>query len=272
MEAQQAQPDTDRHGPVGNTKQPVRCRAWVFTLNNYTEEDIQKITGTECLRFVFQEEIGEQGTKHLQGFIEHKNPRTMSAMKKLLERAHWEKCNNIKASIAYCQKPETRNGRVFRKGVPAPIEDPLAGTEPYNWQREILDLIETKPDSRTIHWYWDATGNKGKTTLAKHICLKHPNAIYLSGASKDIKAGVASAVKDGHPPTICIFDLCRTNENYVSYQGIEEVKNGIFFSTKYESSMVMFNCPHVIIFANFPPDASALSADRWNIKEINNIN
>jgi hypothetical protein len=49
---------------------------------------------------------------------------------------------------------------------------------------------------------------------------------------------------------------------------MENVKDGLFFSTKYESGMVRYNPPHVIVFANVPPDVTKMSADRWVIKEI----
>ena len=40
---------------------------WCFTLNNYTEL-ITSIEGSK--RWVIGEEIGEKGTKHLQGYVE----------------------------------------------------------------------------------------------------------------------------------------------------------------------------------------------------------
>jgi len=49
---------------------------------------------------------------------------------------------------------------------------------------------------------------------------------------------------------------------------LESIKNGLFFSGKYESTQVVMNSPHLIIFANEPPDKSKMSADRWHIVRI----
>lgn len=67
---------------------------------------------------------------------------------------------------------------------------------------------------------------------------------------------------------VVIFDLPRAKEEYVPYDVMESFKNGYFLSTKYECKPVRFNPPHVIIFANFHPDMTKLSYDRWEIKEI----
>ena len=43
---------------------------WVFTLNNYTEDDLAQIKRffeTMCVYGIFETEIGEQGTPHVQG-------------------------------------------------------------------------------------------------------------------------------------------------------------------------------------------------------------
>lgn len=67
---------------------------------------------------------------------------------------------------------------------------------------------------------------------------------------------------------IYIFDFARTVENFVSYEALETIKNGIYFSGKYESKTVVRNCPHVLVFSNFLPHMESLSLDRWNITEI----
>ena len=51
---------------------------------------------------------------------------------------------------------------------------------------------------------------------------------------------------------------------------MEEVKGGIFCSTKYECGMHMQNPPHVLVFANFPPDMNDrdMSSDRFVVQNV----
>ncbi len=91
--------------------------------------------------------------------------------------------------------------------------------------------------------------------------------LYLGGKSTDIKYGVVEYLKKKDLYLVC-FDLVRSMESYVSYEAIEAVKNGIFYSGKYEGGMCIFNKPHVFIFANFIPEVRKLSVDRWDIREM----
>lgn len=252
-----------------NTESRARC--WSFTLNNHTDEDVAQLHTSvfpQCDKYVVQEEVGEGGTPHLQGFLHFKSGRTFTTVKKLLPSAHIEVARNRYAAAKYCEKTETSTGRRWKSGYEPKkrlCRDPLADKVPYPWQDEILHLIETEPDDRTIHWYWEPEGCSGKTTLAKHICLTHPSAIYVCGKANDMKFAI---MESKEIPTICIVDFVRSSESFVSYQGLEELKNGIFFSGKYKSGMKIFNPPHMIVLANFPPDSSKMSADRWAISKI----
>lgn len=94
-----------------------KARNWIFTLNNYTENNVAQILALKAnpkLKIlVFQEEIGENGTPHLQGVLAYENAVSFSSVKKILPRAHWEKCRSLKASLAYCSKEDTRNGKLY---------------------------------------------------------------------------------------------------------------------------------------------------------------
>ena len=68
--------------------------------------------------------------------------------------------------------------------------------------------------------------------------------------------------------SVIVIDVPRDNGNTVSYKAIEQIKNGMICNTKYETGMKLFNSPHIIIFANMPPEEHKLSADRWKIFEI----
>lgn len=258
-----------------NTKKSsARSRLFAWTLNNYNDVDIVNIEtwGNEKCEYTFQEEIGKEGTKHLQGYFYFKNPRTWDYIKKEWNSMHIEKGKNLMACRNYCSKIETRNGKLYSNYIKEiKIKDPMENKIPFEWQMDILNLIKTEPDERSIYWYYDEEGGKGKTSLCKHICLKNKNALYLTGKSSDCKYGVLQAIENKIDPKIMIFDFCRSQEQYISYQAIEEVKNGIFYNTKYEAKMIIYNNPHVIIFANFQPEMEKLSLDRWKIININDV-
>lgn len=142
----------------------------------------------------------------------------------------------------------------------------MMGLEYTYWQKSILDIIKSEPDPRKIYVYVDTLGGKGKSTFAKHLVMTK-NALSLAGKSSDVKYALTEAIKD-RDIDIVIWDLPRSVGNLVNYQSIEEVKNGMFFSGKYESTMTLFNTPHLFIFTNEIPDLDKLSKDRWVINEI----
>lgn len=250
---------------VGKTE-VYRSRNWTFTWNNYDEDSIKSLKKLWMKeKYVFQEE--NEGTPHLQGLVKYKNARTLDQLKQIDNTVHWEVCRNVPASINYCSDTVKRKGRMFSNFVEEPdrLIDPMEGLSVYAWQHDILELIKKAPDSRKIHWYWEETGAVGKTSLAKHICMKYSTAIYVSGKSENVKYAIgAMKIK----PKIVIWDIPRVSKDYISFEAIESVKNGIFFSGKYEAGMVMFNTPHIICFANFEPDKINMSEDRWDIIQL----
>ena len=70
---------------------------------------------------------------------------------------------------------------------------------------------------------------------------------------------------------IVVFDPPHTMTEHCDhiYSMIECFKNGALFSGKYQSVLKVFDVPHVTVFANFMPNESKLSKDRWMIKDIN---
>lgn len=254
---------------VGNTKTSSRIATslyWTFTLNNFTEIEFEILKSEilkNCLDYRVQEEIGESGTPHLQGFIHAKKRiRPMEAFSN--KKIHWEKARSPTHARAYCTKEDTATGNYILDTV-----EPLDLITPnQQWQHEILQLISTKPDYRKIYWYWDNNGNTGKSAFGKYLCAKH-NALCVSGKSNDCKYAIVKWHEEKKAyPKIIIFDIPRTNIDYINYEAIESIKNGCFFSGKYECTQVLMNSPHVIIFANSPPQEYKLSIDRWEIKNL----
>lgn len=83
-----------------------RVRNWCFTLNNYTEGDIEMLKSLKDCKIMFgKEEAPTTGTPHLQGFIMFKNPRTLVGLKRINPLIHWEEMKgDINANIIYCSK------------------------------------------------------------------------------------------------------------------------------------------------------------------------
>ena len=117
------------------------------------------------------------------------------------------------------------------------------------------------------HLRW--VGNLGKTSFCKYLTIKH-GAIALGGKGADMRNGVVEYQKtNGHTPELVLINVPRSFDlEYISYEGIENVKDMYFYSGKYEGGMICGNNPHVFVFANEPPSIHKLSKDRWVIREI----
>ncbi len=252
---------------TGNTNQSSPKVHWCFTLNNYSQDDIHYISSNSSIKsYIFQEETGEEGTPHLQGYLAFKSKQRLSALKKINPKIHWEPCRDIKASIAYCSKSETRTGKIYANiPYPKPLKC-LKYEQLYDWQKNIVDIAKTEPDDRTIHWVWEEEGNRGKSQLIRYLVIKH-NALILSNKASDMKYGCIKYAEKNHsgPEIICINIPRSVDTQYLSYQGIEDIKDATFFSPKYESDMFVMNPPHIFIFSNEYPETEKLSSDRWKV-------
>lgn len=141
----------------------------------------------------------------------------------------------------------------------------LTGVELRAWQQSLLDELLGEPDSRAILWYYDPIGNLGKSWMARYLAINHRASIFSAGKSADI----AHALDN---PKIVVWDLSRSLEEHVNYGVMEDVKNGVIFSPKYESGTKIFPIPHVVVFSNFPCPSGKFSDDRIRNMLPSNLN
>lgn len=254
---------TSQDKPGGNTKTPgSQLYLWMITLpaeNIEAPELSQNLSGF-CKKFVFQKEKGEKtGYLHWQIFISLKTKEYFNTVKNLFpSSAHIEPVKDGWKAAKYCEKSETRVEGPYNEKT----EFLKLITELYPWQAMIRDICLETPDDRTVRWVWESAGNRGKTQFCKYMAVKHGAVVLGNGAFKDIAMALPAN------PKIVLFNLTRDLEEKVNYSALEAIKDGMIFSGKYESKMKIFDSPHVIVFANFPPRKESMSLDRWVITHL----
>lgn len=93
------------------------AKNWCFTLNNYNEDDLSRLSiasdvlpKASVAYLLYQEEVGEAGTPHLQGFITFSTKKRIGPVKKVVgDRAHVEVAKGTPdANRIYCTKTKSR--------------------------------------------------------------------------------------------------------------------------------------------------------------------
>lgn len=261
--------------PGGNTKSPgesakkkqksekkargVPGKNWCFTWNNYPED------GLETLETKFQglgakyrigKEVGElNDTPHLQGYLEA--PTKIRPIEKFgIKEIHWEKAKgNREQNLTYCGKEGSFVGNLQEIYKP----------KMYGWQEEVVRLADVPCDRRSVYWFWEETGNVGKSDAVTWL-VQNKEAVKIAGKAADMKFAVTMCKT---PPEIIVMDIPRSAAGYVSYTGLEEVMGQVIASTKYESKMYVKNHSKVFVFANFEPNpGEEMSRDRFKVYHI----
>lgn len=263
---------------VAKKKQISCAKHWCFTHNNPTKEVVEffsNIDSSIVPIIVFQEE--EESTKHLQGCISFKTkgrPFNLFRGEKFSGKTHWEpkgKYSSLDEMRFYCCDPQKRmkDGIVYMRGYTPPVKYVCELQKFYKWEEDIINLLKTTPDDRSIYWYWENNGCRGKTTFCKYIFTHFEKVVTVSGKASDMKNCIVSYLdKNKYLPVIVLVNIPRSKADYVSYEGIESIKDMFFYSGKYEGGMVCGANPHVIVMGNSPPEMDKLSIDRWCVVEI----
>lgn len=94
---------------------PTVNKHFCFTFNNpdIAITDVAALftsKGFEVLYGIYQEEVGDSGTKHYQGYIELAKHATLLQLKTIHSRFHWEKRRGTREQARdYCRKPGGSN-------------------------------------------------------------------------------------------------------------------------------------------------------------------
>ncbi len=291
-------------------------RRWCFTLNNpEIVLDYYKIISDhgDVRRFVYGIEVGDQGTRHLQGYIEFTKPKRLTPLKIMFPTAHWEAAKgNYKQNHKYCTKEKNSvefgdwtgtNEEISRKAnkkelIKSILDgdrtamcsnayishkrsiDSIVGVFRYEnekrrrrealedalltpWQKDIFITLQNQ-GNRKVTWVYDEQGGKGKSWFAAYLRDVYQFE-HLDGVTKasDVVQLLSDKIRG------IVFDVTRNDASHFSYQTLERAKDGYMITGKYEGIKRIFDIVPVIVFANFAPLETSLSADRWDIHSLN---
>lgn len=125
-------------GRTKSEKNPGNA-SWIFVINNYSDSDVKACLNVICKRFIAGYEVGEAGTRHIQGAIQFNRAVRMKACVKALGgRAHVEMMRGRWDQQDYCLKegeiirmvagPDDKSGQrtdleKFREAIKAGAKD-----------------------------------------------------------------------------------------------------------------------------------------------------
>ncbi|MEM2002796.1 MAG: hypothetical protein QXT77_09145 [Candidatus Methanomethylicaceae archaeon] len=219
-----------------------RARNWCFTWNNYTVDSINQIAEAfeddDIQYVVYGKEVGEQGTPHLQGYVEFVKPMTLGGLKKLFGNVpHWEQRKGTREqAIKYCMKDEDyvtmgepkrgaklEGGSDKNKMLPflemlreGKLQEVAAHPDcSFSVLKHVMTaapLFEKARDDSVpmnVRWYWGPTGT-GKTRRAYWEARQLGGDVYIKSTNSKWFDGY-----DGQK--IVIFDDLRSSWFEYSY-------------------------------------------------------
>lgn len=190
---------------------------------------------------------------------------------------HTEPLIDIDKSLEYCTKPETRvpgtepinwnwpRPKPTECLVPLDTIRPLQQLRP--WQAQLMRMLRRTPDARKILWIVDSEGGAGKSALVRHLTDCWLDAVIVSGKKDNIFNQLLTLANTSDQVFgVIMYDVPRCASDFVSYDSVEKIKDGMFYSGKYEGGVCKFSGhPHVVVFSNQMPKLHEMSVDRWAI-------
>jgi len=158
-------------------------RNWCFTLNNYTQLDIESVENLECKGVDYGKEEGKEGTPHLQGYVCYKSGKTLKQVRALLPaHPHWEP---MKGSLAQNEKYCSKEGELKVIGKMAGRPGAQVGliklkAPPPEPPRLPWENTEQKVFT---HWYYGDTGT-GKDYRVTAVCATQKFTVYEHEAAQ----------------------------------------------------------------------------------------
>lgn len=221
----------------------VPKRAWKEFIKSH---DIHK--------WIIAKETGAGGYEHWQ--VRFDTSATFEELKSAFPTAHIEKstqwCNYERKEGNFIQSDDTTDIRRCRFGKLRPN------------QKRIIQQLRRQSD-RGITVVFDPRGGSGKSFLIRHL-FETGRGYYVPPTVSTVQ-GIIQYVASGYrgEPFILIDIPRSTKWSTQIFEGLEAIKDGLVYDTRYHAQMRDIWGVKVLVTTNTLPKLDALSADRWMI-------
>lgn len=152
------------------------------------------------------------------------------------------------------------------------LKEEMLALENNDYQNRLEAALEQQT-KRQLLWAYDKKGGAGKTTYVKKLIHTKGAMHCAMGRTCDMMETLSNQLDDGNAGEICCIDIPKSQYDDTAktwrcnYQAIEQIIDGFIAKTKYNSKMNELGSVKVIITANFPPDQTKMTGDRWVVLE-----
>ena len=135
-----------------------------------------------------------------------------------------------------------------------------------------MQLIAT-PSNRQVLWICGVKGNEGKSWFQGYLetFYGYARVVRLDLRNKALNVLHTLSKRPLQTTDIFLFNDTRAStRSGQNYAVLEQIKDGCAISSKYNSTVLTFKVPNVlIVFSNIKPNTFNLSKDRWRVYSIN---
>nr|UOF76688.1 rep protein [Cressdnaviricota sp.] len=271
------------------------CYRWSFTFNKsdqIQQDDAQfgehyiylcEYFSSQSWKYVFQLERGNEGGRlHYQGHLKLGTKQRLGTLVKqlggIMPGLHLTPDSERGSRNAefYCIKRDDTYvaGPWYDSDFEIPYDgrDLITADSFHPWQSDVAAIIEGPIHPDKIIWIYQPAGGCGKSSFCKfmYFHFKYPQLIVCKPAD------LMHLVTSMRSSKVYFVDIQRTlglEQTMDSlYSAIEQLKNGYVVNTKYVTSIKCFSKPHVVLFSNVRPDLTKLSAYKWDLYKVENLN
>lgn len=205
-------------------------------------------------------EVGRDGYKHIHARINARDD--FKELQRFFQGCHIEESNS--ESDEY----ETKDGHFIRSEDTVDVRRCRFGRLRNNQQR-ILELLDRQSDRQILVWV-DHTGNVGKSFLTRWL-VERRRAYYVPPTVDNVRQIIQWVCSGYKGQPYIVIDIPRSAKwNQSLYTGIEAIKDGIVYDTRYSANLRdIWGCK-ILVLTNSDPKLDALSEDRWVIYKEEN--